>query len=336
MSDRAIGFVLSIALVPFLGIGCGSGAPSIVERQAWKANSRDVVSIAFSPDGKNIASRGGDAVKVWDVARGAEVASFPLDGAEFGSVVFSPDGKAVATNRREGGAVAWELGEDRRSTTYAFPAASIKPTTAPPTPGWGLAYSPDGKSLAVGGSHNGECGFLSTWDVGTGAGVALKPIARPITTVAYSPDGKTIATGSMDGQVVLWDPAGKSERLRIDAKRSYLAPVCFSPDSKWLATTDEARWVRIWDVATGKPIATLKGHLKAVLSLAFSPDGRILVSGDSAATLFVWDLSKRKARSIVESKDRGKVWGLAFSPDGKTLASSGEDRLIHLWDVLGP
>jgi WD40 repeat protein len=316
-------------------VGCDPIPPSIVERAALKGHSREVVSIAFAPDGKILASRGADAIKLWDVFQGVESSAFPSDGSDFGSVVFAPDGKTLASERIGIGAVAWDL-TGRERSSYAFPPVKSATPTGSTTKGWGLAYSPDGRTLVGGGSRGTEDGFLTLWETSMGEGSELAPLRRPITTVAYSPDGKTIASGSMDGKLVLWDVATRRERLPIASKRSYLAPVVFSPDGRVVASTNEARWVMLWDVATGRDVGTMKGHLKAVLSLAFHPDGKTLVSGDSGGTLFVWDLPSLKMATRLESSDRGKVWGLAFSPDGKTLACSGEDRLIHLFDVSWP
>lgn len=315
--------------------GCGPTAPTLVERRALKGHAREIVSIAMAPDGKALASRSSDSIKVWDLAGGAEARTLPGDGSDFGSVTFSPDGNALAADQVGVGALAWEVASGRVLASYVHPPARSPAPVGSTALGWGLAYSPDGKILAGGGSHSGEDGLLVLWDTTTGEATELTAPRRPITTVAFSADGKTIASGSMDGKIVLWDAASRREQLRIEANRSYLAPVVFSPDGRFVASTNEARWVKLWNVATGREAAVLKGHLKAVLSLAFSPDGKALVSGDSNGTLFIWDVPRGRMLTLLES-DRGKIWGLAFSPDGKTLISAGEDRLVHLWDVSWP
>jgi WD40 repeat protein len=328
----------SLAIAAFLlalAAGCGPTPPTLTERTFLLGHKREVVALAFAPDGKSLLSRGADAVKVWDLHKQWESFNIPSDGSDFGSLALAPDGRTLASAQRGIGAVAWELETGTERARYGFRPTKLKANYSA-TRIWGLAYSPDGKILAGGGSHGGEDGFLTLWDTSTGDETELGALRRPVTTVAFSPDGKTIASGSMDGKLVFWDTASRSERLQVDARRSYLAPVSFSPDGQIVATTDDARFVTFWDVATGQDVGTMKGHMKAVLSLAFSPDGRTLVSADSDGTLFVWDVSTRRKLTFIECKDRGKVWSLAFSPDGKTLASSGEDRRIHLWDVTWP
>lgn len=316
--------------------GCGAEPPTITERLALKGHTREIVSIAVAPDGKTLASRGADGVKVWSLPGGDPVLTLPPDGSDFGSVAYSPDGRTLAANRVGLGAIAWAIPGGAERTTYLFPGGQPTALTGLMSPGWGLAYSPDGKILAGGASHGGEDGFLMLWSTLDGKEVGVRPkTLRPITSVSYARDGRMIATGSMDGAIDLWDVATGRPPLKIAAKRSYLAPVAISPDGKLVASANEARWIKFWNVATGKEVGVLKGHLKAVLSLAFTPDGKALASGDSGGTLYVWDVEGRSMRTRLPS-DRGKVWGLAFGPDGRTLYSAGEDKLIHAWNVAWP
>jgi WD40 repeat protein len=325
-----------LGLLTGLVAGCGGPTPpTIVERQALSGHTREVVSIAFAPDGKTLASRDADAVRVWDLGDGRGGRTFPSGGSDFGSLAFSPDGATLAENRPGSAIVVRDLASGRKRVFKGKDSAQVMSCDST-AHGWGLAYSPDGKTLAAGGSHGGEDGFLSLWETTTGEGVELAPLRRPITTVAFSSDGRTIASGSMDGKLVLWDASTRAEKLQIEANRSYLAPVCFSPDGRVVASANESRSVKLWDSSTGREVGSMRGHLKAVLSIAFSPDGKALVSGDSGGTIFVWDVPSKRMMTRLEPLERGKVWCLAFSPDGKTLACGGEDRMIRLWDVTWP
>src|SRR5439155_22940608 len=134
----------------------------------------------------------------------------------------------------------------------------------------GLAFSPDGRTLAIaGGDRNAR---LRTWDVTTGRAV-LRIGKRPVAMdgAMFSPDGKLLAGPCPDGHVYLWEAASGLERLTLKSKYPVTA-VAFSPDGRVLATINDGSWrgvppvreedvttVRFWDVATGKPLRELTG-----------------------------------------------------------------------------
>ncbi len=324
-------FLLTVALCGALA-GCDGPPPTVASREVLKGHERDVVALAFAPDGKTLASRGGDAVKVWDMMALKEVASFPRDGTDFGGLAFSPDGRSVAADDPKLGATIWDLGSKGEPTRLPRPKRTEVFGSDASTYGWGLAYSPDGKTLAGGGSNLGADGYVTLWDLATGAGVDLGLHSGPVSSVAFSSDGRLLASKSIGGKIEVWDVESKIKRDDIAAGQSFQAPVCFSPDGKRIASVGDNRLVKLWDVATGDPSTTLKGHLKGVLALAFHPGGRVLASSDAGGTIFLWDIANRRplAQCLGHA---GKVWAVAFSPDGRTLASGGEDHTVRLWDV---
>ena len=131
-----------------------------------------------------------------------------------------------------------------------------------------LAFSPDGKTLALGNSG----GTIKLWDVPPGKERAtLKGHTSPVWSVAFSPDGKTLASGS-GATIQLATPDGKSSGSRSGEPT-----------------------IKLWDVQTGKERATLKGHAGPVVSVAFSPDGKTLASASHDTTIKLWDV--RPART---------------------------------------
>lgn len=236
-------------------------------------------------------------------------------------------------------------------------------------PVWSMAFSRDGKVLAV-GAENGE---VKIWDVASRAvRLTLTAHRGQVWSVAFAGDG-TLATAGEDGAVRLWDantftekqkiiqpravravaftPDGKylaiGERdgaLRLwDTTTRQVAPVPFrghdggvnslsvSPDGKTLASASSDKTARLWDIASGREKVTMHGHSGGVYAVAFSPDGRTLLTGGWDHTARLWDASTGSPRSVLEGTD--DVWSAAFAPDGRSMVTAGEDRQVRLWDV---
>ena len=155
-----------------------------------KGHKDGVLSVAFSPDGKTLASgvRYG-VVKLWDTETGANVATLEDAGEP---VVFSPDGKMLASRGGVQEIKLWDL-ETRLNIMTLRPNAGAV---------FDLAFSPDGTTLVSGEGF----GTIKFWDVATGENIdTLEGHTGIVFSVEFSPDGKTLASGSQDGTVLLWD-----------------------------------------------------------------------------------------------------------------------------------
>jgi WD40 repeat protein len=204
-----------------------------------------------------------------------------------------------------------------------------------------LAFSPDGKTLAL-GTWMGEVKLL---DLSTGKELPAPARHRDwVCSVAFSPDGKFLvsAGGSefkparngskTSGEVKLWDVAAKAERGQLSGHTNKVFSAVFAPDSKTLATGSADNTVRLWDVATGKERTVLKGHTEAVWSVAFSPDGKTLASASWDRTVKLWDADTGKERTSLQGFAE-EVLTVAIAPDGKTLAAGSADWTVRLWDL---
>jgi RNA polymerase sigma factor (sigma-70 family) len=295
---------------------------------------------AVSPDGKTVASRLEQNVRLWDVTTGVEPGT--LWGCSE-AVAFSPDGKTLATAGSESGAVVlrlWDPATGRERAVFRGLKKSVS---------W-LTFSPDGKTLASGSgnSHHFPATSAETalWDVGTGKVVAtLNPPPRGVVLAAtFSPDGKTLATGgSEDGTVRLWDTSTWEQKAVLPGNPESVGSVAFSKDGKTLAAAGTGDTVRLWDVGTRKERAALKDpahEVWAVWSVAFSPDGKTLATAvqgaeprgqQSGLGWKVWDVETGRLVAFNDRREGG-VESVAYSPDGKTLAVGGQGPL-ELWDV---
>ena len=291
-------------------------------------HSRDVTSVAFSPDGKTLASgSNGGTVKLWDVGTRTNVATLGTGR----SVAFSPDGETLALGGTEGGTIGtiqlWNVPAREHITTLRHGS-------------WveSVAFSPDSTTLASG--DRGE-GTIKLWDVATRELIATLRHAEHrrgawVESVAFSPDGTTLASGGSGarGAIKLWDVATRELIASLTQIRiSDATSVAFSPDGTILASGSGSGYIyellNLWDVAAKQHIVAFPG---GGVSVAFSPDGTILVSGAWDGAIELWNVETRELIGSLAGHIQA-VQSVAFSPDGRILASGGEDNTIRLWDV---
>jgi WD40 repeat protein/tetratricopeptide (TPR) repeat protein len=281
-----------------------------------KGHEFDVFSVAFSPDGKFLASGSMDmTVRIWETGSWREVAILRGHKSNVGSVTFSPDGKFLASGSLDETVKIWETGSWREVATLRGHQ------------GWVLSvsFSPDGKFLASGSGDK----TVKVWEVGSWREVAtLRGHEYAVTSVAFSPDGKFLASGSVDETVRIWETGSWREVATL--KSSNVGSVTFSPDGKFLASGSGDKTVKVWEVGSWREVATLRGHEYAVTSVSFSPDGKFLASGSGDKTVKVWEVGSWREVATLRGHESG-LWSVTFSPDGKFLASGSVDMTVKIW-----
>jgi WD40 repeat protein len=289
-------------------------------------------SVAWSPDGKSLASGGPDGVCYWEAGTWRQTGRRDGPGDYNLGIVVSPDGKLLASGGMSDTLWLWDRASGKEVRTFA----NKKTYRSRP-----IAFSPDGTRLVAFVEH------LAVWDVATGKELYridadIGPISPPPdnTDVVFSPDGKTVLAAGPGGVVTYEAAGGKAVRRFALPGRLGVSKVLLSPDGRELFTVGE-KTARLWEVVTGKELRRFEGHASDVLSLSLSPYGRILATasgrdydrGDD--TVRLWDVATGKELRRLTGH-RNAVGCVAFAPDGKTLASAGRDGQVLVWDAAVP
>ncbi|WP_283136347.1 hypothetical protein [Rhizohabitans arisaemae] len=287
---------------------------------ALAGHGRSVTSVAFSPDGKTLATGSHDeTVVLWDVATRRQTASLAGHSGSVTSVAFSPDGRTLAVGGYPRTVRLWNVAT-RRQIGVDLPGHTGSVAS--------VVFSPDGRTLATSGADKS----VRLWDVATRRLIAapLRGHSERVVSTAFSPDGKTLAVGG-DNTVWLWDVRTRRRIATFDGYTSGGGPLAFSLDGRRLVTGA----AQLWDAVTRRRIGgPLDGHTGRVNSVAFSPDGVTLATGGDDGTVRLWDVVTRKQIGASYTGHTRPVTSVAFNHDGSILAGGGHDHSVRLWEVI--
>jgi WD40 repeat protein/serine/threonine protein kinase len=305
-----------------------------------------VFGVAFSPDGRWLASGGGTMVdrlypaelKIWDTNDGSELYSLTGHAASIHGLVFRSDGSRLVTCSGDGTARVWPV-TGSGPGKYQLDAGADKFI--------GASFSRDGRLVV--GDRSGAVGVWNSERGPPALVMLLAPRGRSQTCFAATSDGRHFAFGQPDGVAEIWTvPAGAAggRPTLFAALRAHAGPVqqlVFSADGKRLASRADDGSVRVWELETiqrpthlpgrgPKPLFELPGagRLSSFSGIHFSPDGTLLVK-DNLYRVRGWDVGRDREMPVVTGAD--SVGGIAFSADGARMATGLPNGRVSVWEL---
>jgi WD40 repeat protein len=336
----------------------------------FPGHRQSLFTMAYSPDGTQLATGAGDGAALWDSVFGEKLLEFSGHTASVRALAFNTDGLQLATASDDQRVKLWEVTTGQETLTLAGHQGGVR----------GVVWLADGTRLVT-VSADGTARF---WNLGPTQELAtLSDLGEEIGQIAFSPNNQHLLSLGVDGTLIWWDWAqgrglgqinahppqqfgnagfsGDGRRLAIGVERQPLGvwEVTLSADGlgaqkllthtnpftlyysidldgtgKRLATSSAAKPIHIdvWDAVSGAHQLRLSGHRDFVHNVAFSPDGVYLASASSDRTAILWDAMSGQPRFTLAGH-HDEVWDVAFSPDSQWVATASRDGVAKLWSV---
>ncbi|KAL4911900.1 hypothetical protein BDW62DRAFT_206990 [Aspergillus aurantiobrunneus] len=286
-----------------------------------------VKNLAFSDDGRFMASSTGGDLKVWNVSDGQCL--HENDGySGVSHLAFSPSGNSIAFAKRSSEIAIWSLSDNRTlECRVANRGAFVED----------LTFSPDGKVLASASNDH----IIRLWDPNTALCCAvLRGHIDGVNAVIFCCNGETLASASDDHSVRLWDPR-VTQSSESQSHTDRVNAMAVSLNGQLLASASDDKTLRLWSLTTKEPLHILSEHRTGVTMVCFSSDSELLASATKFSSdnirnwdgrIIIWDASRGQCRQILAGHSH-YITSITFGPDNKSLASSSTDGTLRIWKI---
>ncbi|MCB1094182.1 MAG: hypothetical protein KDN22_01210 [Verrucomicrobiae bacterium] len=333
-------------------------------RELWHSSSAEgqVNNVAYSPDGKSIATAAGRVIQLWSTETGEQTGRFVGHSHDVRSIAFSPASTQLLSGSTDSTMRLWDISSQQETAQFLGHTDAVNSVAFSPDGNgvlsasddgtariWAIAtgdetvrfaghfplsvrsvaFSPHGDSVLSGSDD----GTMRLWSVSTKQEIG-QPMSHkgPVRSVAFSSDGTKALSGSADEIVRWWDLTSRQELAHLGGHEGIVWSAIFSPDGKRALSSSGTGTLQLWDLESQEEIGRLVGHITRVSGVAFAPDGTKALSGSEDGTVSLWDTTtKREIANF--SGHSGRVWDVAFSPDGSKAFSASNDGTLRAWDT---
>ncbi len=320
-----------------------ANAAQVKQLALLQGHTKPVFGLAFSHDGKRLASAGIDqTIRLWDTAAGQSVTTLQGHTAQVIAVAFTPDNATLVSAGYDKTVRLWDVKTGQQTAQQSKnPKDDLQVVQVDTVD---TVFSADGSTLAY--TMDGDS-TIHLWDVKTSSERELKAqkmLEQSFGRVVFTADGNTLAAAMVEGDaasILIWDVKAGKVTTTITAPNDAFASgegMAISPDGTLVAAIDgNTSDIVVWDVKTGKVLNTLKGlkhddsGMLLTEGLTFSPDGSLLASASYDQTVRLWDV--KAGKELVSLPGHGGAATVVFSEDGTLLASSNLDGTLQLWGV---
>jgi serine/threonine protein kinase len=284
----------------------------------YKQHTGPVMAVAWSPDGRLIASASDDeTIQLWESHNGKSLATY-LSGI-VRALAWARDSRYLAIGSKDKTVQIWDTRAGKLFVAYTPHKLWVR----------AVAWSPDGRYLASSSDDN----TIQVWDVTKGKPLmTYRGHSDSVCALAWSPDSARIASASDDNTVHVWQAASGTLITSYRQHKDYVRAVAWSSDGKKITSGSWDHTVHIWDASTGNRVWTCREHTKLVHNVTWQPGGSQIASAGKDKTVFLWNASNGDCL-FAYHQHRGSVNALAWSPDGTRLASAGDDQTVQIWQA---